>query len=400
MKVSMLDQPPTVLHVISSLGVLGGGAQRQLLLYFRHRTNRWTHTVAYRKSGGILREEMERSGVATHWLGTGTFVHQLIRLIRLARRESASVIHTHLFEANYLGRLAGRILGIPVVTSLVSTMEVEDRAMSGAYRQHWKYRLGLALEALTARGTHTFIAISETVRESAMRALRLPPSRFRVVYRAVQSEPCDRRLPEGPGPTLISVGRLIPSKGHDLLIRMLPEVIRRWPHARLQIVGDGPQLAELRRLACEVGVDDHVHLLGIRNDVPQLLQQADVFVYASWIEGFTLVVAEATAACLPVVTVELPVTRETAPPKSVIFVERDPGAFSGAVMGVLDDLEAFRQVAQEESGPFRERFSVEHFVQGTEAVYGEAVSTDRNSGVTMTMRHAPRAGRVTFHGGR
>lgn len=386
-------QPPRVLHVISSLGVLGGGAQRQLLLYFQHRSDQWTHVVAYRKPQGILREDIERCGVRTIWLGAGSFVHQLARLIRLAKAESASVIHTHLFEANYLGRLAGLILGIPVVTSLVSTMEVEERAASGTYRQPWKYRLSLTLEALTARGTDIFIAISETVRESAMHALRLPRHRFRVVYRAVQAEAAGSRQPAGSVPTLISVGRLVPSKGHDLLITMLPEVIRRWPQTRLLIVGDGPQRAELLELARELGVDAHVQLPGLRNDVPHLLRQADLFVYASWIEGFTLVVAEATAVGLPVVTVDLPVTRETAPPRSVVFVERDARAFAEAVGHVLDDLETFRRAAQEESGPFRERFSVENFVQGTEAVYGEVLQQTTHDVVREVPANSAHAGR-------
>lgn len=370
--------PPKVLHVISSLGVLGGGTQRQLLLYFRHRSGRWAHIVAYRKLEGIFREDIERSGIRTVWLESGSFVRQLVRLIRLAREESASIIHTHLLEANYLGRLAGLILRIPVVTSLVSTMKVADRGLSGAYRQPWKYRLSLTLEALTARRTDVFIAISETVRESAMRALRLPRDRFRVVYRAVQIDTADPIEPVGRRPTLISVGRLVPSKGHDLLIRMLPDVLERWPEARLVIVGGGPQLVELQQLAKGLGVAAHVQFLGLRNDVPGLLRQADLFVYASWIEGFGVVLAEAMAVGLPVVMVDLPVTRETGPLRSVVFVKRDPGAFAAAVLRVLDDFEAFRRAAHAEAGPFRQRFSVENFVKGTEAVYGEALAQPRS----------------------
>ncbi|MGQ0572169.1 MAG: hypothetical protein ACT4P5_21905, partial [Armatimonadota bacterium] len=99
-----------VLHVISSLGQLGGGAERQLLLYFQHRTGRWNHLVAYRKPQGLLREAIEAAGVKTTWLGPGNAIRQLRRLVHLARTESADVIHTYLWEANYLGRVAGRLL--------------------------------------------------------------------------------------------------------------------------------------------------------------------------------------------------------------------------------------------------------------------------------------------------
>ena len=193
---------------------------------------------------------------------------------------------------------------------------------------------------------------------------------------AVLSDPGargDEKRALGPGPTFISVGRLIPSKGHDLLIKMLPIVLENWPGAALQIVGRGPDQDSLERLARDLGVSEHVQFLGFRPDVNQLLQQADLFVYASWIEGFSLVIAEANAVGLPVVTVDLPVTRETAPTRSVVFVERDAGAFANAVLHVLDNLEAFRQAAREESIVVRERFSVDAYVQGTEAVFAEAL---------------------------
>src|SRR3990170_6871887 len=120
------NQVETVLHVISSLGELGGGAERQLLLYLQHRSNRWRHVVAYRKPKGLLREAVEQTGVKTVWLGRGGAMRQLVRLVRLARAGSADVIHTYLWEANYLARLAGRLLRLPVITTLTSTVEVED----------------------------------------------------------------------------------------------------------------------------------------------------------------------------------------------------------------------------------------------------------------------------------
>lgn len=370
---AIAPRPITVLHVISSLGVLGGGAQRQLLLYFQHRSPQWRHIVAYQHPRALLRDDVERTGVPTVWLGRGGLLPQLARLARLARVWSADVIHTHLYEANLLGRVAGRLLGVPVVTSLVSTLDIEERVASGTYRQPWKYRLSLGLEALTGRwGTARFIAISEAVRDSAMRAMRIPSSRFRVVYRAVQADPPVGLRPAGSGPTLICVGRLIPSKGQDFLIRMLPAVAARWPTVRLQLVGPGPEQARLEALAARCGVTGHVEFLGLRSDVSRLLQQADLFVYASWFEGFTLVIAEATAAGLPVVSVDLPVSRETATPASVIFVERDEQAFAQAVLHVLDRREAFHRAAREESALIRERFSVERYVQGIESVYAEA----------------------------
>jgi glycosyltransferase involved in cell wall biosynthesis len=164
----------------------------------------------------------------------------------------------------------------------------------------------------------------------------------------------------------------MPHKGQDLLVRMLPRVRREWPECRLQVVGEGKSRPALEALARDLGVDRQVKFLGLRDDVHQLLTRADAFVYASWFEGFANAFAEAISRGLPVVAVDLPVFREIAPAASVILVKRDEEAFATAVIRVLGDLSSYRDAALRESHRFRERFSVQRYVEGTEAVYGQA----------------------------
>ena len=369
----MESAQPTVLHVISSLGQLGGGAERQLLLYFQHRSDRWRHLVAYRKPHALLQEEVARTGVVPVWLGPGGFLRQLARLLRLARQEHATVIHTHLFEANQLGRLVGRLLTIPVITTVTNTLAVEERLVAGDYAL-WKYRVSLALEALTGRwGTTRFIAISEVVKASAVATMKVAPSRVDVVYRAVRAETLDGSKAAG-GPLLITTGRLVPHKGQDLLVQMMPDVLAQWPDCCLQVVGDGKARGPLERLTAQLGIASHVQFLGLRRDVHHLLGQADVYVYASWFEGFANAVAEAISRGLPVVAVDLPVFREIAPSSSVLLVERDPQRFAAAVLAVLADLDARRAAAAREALRFQERFSVQRYVRDTEAVYAQAAA--------------------------
>jgi glycosyltransferase involved in cell wall biosynthesis len=153
---------------------------------------------------------------------------------------------------------------------------------------------------------------------------------------------------------------------------MLPLALKEWPQCTLQIVGEGKARGALERLAGDLGVSERVQFLGLRPDVGRLLGQADLYVYASWFEGFANAFAEAIARGLPVVAVDLPVFREIAPRSSVILVERNERAFADGVLRVLGDLGTFRDVARRESARFRERFSIQRYVQGTEAVYAEA----------------------------
>lgn len=131
-----------------------------------------------------------------------------------------------------------------------------------------------------------------------------------VVYPGTDPEcflPPDERLTSGP--TLLSVGRLIPRKGLDLVIETLPKLLMRYPDIRYKIVGEGPDRSRLEQLVLDFGVEDIVDFLGYveNDDLPLIYQNADIFVLparevmGSSIEGFGIVFLEASACGLPVV---------------------------------------------------------------------------------------------------
>jgi glycosyltransferase involved in cell wall biosynthesis len=106
--------------------------------------------------------------------------------------------------------------------------------------------------------------------------------------------------PEG-GPIVISVGRLLEVKGFDLLLTAWATVLRRHPDAHLVIAGGGVLKDELLAQAKAAGIADRVTLLGVRDDVPELLRAADIYVSSSRSEGMSNAILEALASGLPVV---------------------------------------------------------------------------------------------------
>jgi glycosyltransferase involved in cell wall biosynthesis len=107
-------------------------------------------------------------------------------------------------------------------------------------------------------------------------------------------------------PILLSVGRLIRQKGHCYAIAAMPKICERFPQARLLIVGDGELRESLQDIASQLGVAGRVQFLGTRNDVPKLLQLADLFVFPSLYEGFPGAVVEAMLAGRCVVCSDIP----------------------------------------------------------------------------------------------
>jgi glycosyltransferase involved in cell wall biosynthesis len=115
---------------------------------------------------------------------------------------------------------------------------------------------------------------------------------------------CDRFAPPTGSERdydLVCVGRLVPVKRHDRLLRIVDVLRRERPDVRVAVVGDGPLLDEARRHAEALGITEHVDFLGQRDDVPALLRRSRLFILTSENEGLSIAVIEAMACGLPVI---------------------------------------------------------------------------------------------------
>jgi phosphatidylinositol alpha-1,6-mannosyltransferase len=147
---------------------------------------------------------------------------------------------------------------------------------------------------------------------------------------------------------LLSVGRLIPRKGMDLVLEALPKVLKQCPDMIYKIVGDGPDRSRLEQLSLELGVDEAVDFLGYaeNGDLPSIYQSADIFVLPSRemkdessIEGFGIVYLEASACGLPVIAgrsggaVEAVIEGET----GILVDPYDSEILGEAIIYLIDD---------------------------------------------------------------
>jgi glycosyltransferase involved in cell wall biosynthesis len=146
------------------------------------------------------------------------------------------------------------------------------------------------------------VAVSEYVRNRDIAHFGLRPDQVRTIYNGVDVEryrPGLHAVANGPPFRILSVARLIPAKGVDVLIRAFARLNGA---AYLDVVGEGHEAATLQGLARDLGVSDRVRFLGLRDDVAELLREADVFVHpARWAEAFGLAIAEAMASGCTVV---------------------------------------------------------------------------------------------------
>ncbi len=172
-----------------------------------------------------------------------------------------------------------------------------------------------------------------------------PGGRAAVIPNGITPPPPARRgrlreelgLPAG-GTVLTCVGSLIPRKGYDVLLAALAPLLAAHPDWHLVVAGDGPDRDAVVRQAAAAGVAGQIHLLGLRDDVPDLLADSDLFVLASRAEGLTLAVLEAMAAGLPVVVTAVGGHADVVTAAVGLVVPAgDPVAFRAAVAALLAD---------------------------------------------------------------
>jgi glycosyltransferase involved in cell wall biosynthesis len=137
--------------------------------------------------------------------------------------------------------------------------------------------------------------------------------KIRTVYNSIDLEKVAALAEEAPpagvlhfdAPVLLTVGRLIPQKNHDLLIRAFARA-RRTIRSRLAIIGEGPLLERSRGLAASLGVGDDVLFLGWQDNPFAFMKRSAAFVLSSNHEGFPNVLVEAMACACPVISTDCP----------------------------------------------------------------------------------------------
>lgn len=283
-----------VLHLIPDLGL--GGAQRALCyLAGAMDRNRYRLQVAYWGEPDDLRKDLESHGVEVVHLDAarGSLSRLAIGLGRHLRRTRPDLLHTHLFDADLVGTLLARPLGI---SRCCSTIHSFSFFATRAHR--WRYR---CLAPLVSR----FFPVSRALGTFLIQRCRLPASRVQVIVNGIDAArfatPAEQPVGAPPGPTIGTLARLEPRKGIRFLLDAMGKVLPELPEAKLLIGGDGEEREALARQAGALEIASRVVFAGPVRETQDFYRQLDLFVLPSLDEGFGLVILEAMAMGLPVI---------------------------------------------------------------------------------------------------
>lgn len=301
-------------------------------------TRGWrVQVVSMLPAGGPLVGKLKDRGVTVASLGMKPSAPNplVVRaLARILQSFGTDILHSHMVKANLLGRLAANSAGTPVQISTA------HNTVEGGWWVKWAYRFTDSMADLT----------TNVSRKSVARYVEIgavPPERITLVRNGLDLTPFEadpalrskyrRELGLDGTFVWIAVGRLAEQKDYANMLQAFSGLSETRPEVRLLIVGKGPEQAHIERQIHSARLVDRVQLLGQRADVPALLNASDAYVMSSAWEGAPIVLLEAAASRLPIVTTDVGGNRELVDDgkSGLIVPPRNPVALQEAMMRII-----------------------------------------------------------------
>lgn len=363
-----------VFHLIKGLG--RGGAETLLAESYACRGTGFEYAYAYFLPWkDHLHETLESQGARVLQLTARSSLGVLMRLpsvVSAVKTWAADLIHCHLPLSGVVGRLAGKLAGLPVVYTEHNLQE----------RYHPATRW---LNLATWRMQSHAIAVSAEVAESMARhgARHVPVS---VVLNGVSLErfrpdpQAGIRARERLGiplesPVVGSVAVFRTQKRFDLWLEAAAQLREERPDTRFVLVGHGPLQARLEQQARELGLNEALVFAGIQEDVRPFLNAFDVFLMTSEFEGLPVALLEALASERAVVATAVggipEVLRDGK--NGLLLPPGDVDVVSASLRRVVSDPDLRRRLGAEGRRTVEHRFSLPAYMANLEAIYGGLV---------------------------
>jgi len=271
-------------------------------------------------------------------------------LHRIVKAQHVGLIHAHMSDSAVWALLLHWLSGRPFIITHHNANLIDAIVTKTA----WYRWLRHALVHFCARRADLNIAVSETVRQVLMVEAGLQPDQVRFVPNGVPLPPeatvqkaRKRRLARATGgfdapedgPMILYMGRFVAQKTLDVLIAAIPDLLARFPKARVVMLGEGPEGESLKAQAEALGVAEAIDWPGRVDDVTPWLENADLLALPSRVEGLPMVVLEAMAWALPVVASDIPSNRELIGDDDFgrLSWQGDPADLARAMIAALED---------------------------------------------------------------
>ena len=360
----------------TSMGM--GGADKQLLSAARELRSRGHKVVIVSLTPlGPMGLEARSIGIPTESLEMKRGFADprgLLRLVRLVRAWKPDVLHSHMVHANLMARALRLFVSTPATISTIHNIYEGGRLRMAAYR-------------MTNGLVDQMTIVSQAAADRFVTEGIVPRTLLRVIPNGVDTDQF-QNAPAGARQSLrralgldhefvwLAVGRFEIAKDYPNMLGGFTRVHERFPRAVLLLVGRGSLQGEAEAVTRALGLDGAVRFLGVRQDVPELMRTADAYVMSSAWEGMPMVLLEAAAAGLPIVSTVVGGNDEVVRDQEsgLLVPPRDSHALGLAMLQLMELPEAQRRSMGERGRDHvRSHYGLERVVDRWEDLYREVL---------------------------
>ena len=293
-------------------------------------------------------------------------------------KEKPSIVHTHTSKAGLLGRLAAKLVGIPIIIH-----KPHGHVFFG-YFGPFKTKMFIILERLASKITDKIVALTNGEKEDYILFKIADEDKFVIMPSGVELNKF-KELPLKeiqnykkklgiPETSLVvgTVGRLVPVKGPEFLIEAAKHIISKNPDTLFIFTGDGPLKQNLEKKAFDLGIKENVIFLGWKDDVSKIISIYDVFALPSLNEGMGRVLVEAMALGKPIVASNIGGIPDLVihGKNGFLVPPKNPKELAKYIQILLEDEEK-REKMGLAGKKIALNFSARNIVEKTEELYGE-----------------------------
>lgn len=266
----------------------------------------------------------------------GKLLISLFEMVSYLRREKIDLVHTHCSVPGFMGRVAARMAGVPIVFHTVHGYHFHDRS-SALQRAFF-----VSLERIAGFGTDLLLSQNRVGMDDTMRHKIVPADRLRYIGNGVDLEkfhPAVRKSTHGRPVTITCVARFEGVKNHQMLLEAARLLRERGVEFRLRLAGDGPLRQACETFCDQAGIRSHVEFAGYCDDIAAVLSDTDIAVLTSVKEGIPRAVLEPMGVGLPVVATRVSGTREVVRDQETGYLIElgDAKAFADALERLIAD---------------------------------------------------------------
>ena len=333
-----------VVFTIDSLAQ--GGTEQSIAELIAHFNKKTEIIVVYFYDSHQLLDTFKSLNCKLFYLGISDkygFTKSMSLFYNLVISEKPDLVVSSLYRSLIISRLVCWFTKIPLVGTFVNERYSTDRKERFIGTDIIKYYLTWFLDRITAFIPVKIISNSYSISVLNGKALGIDSNRIKVIYRGRDTSHYKAWIqPESNCKFIwISIGRLIPQKGYDILLQAFYELKKIHSNIELRIIGEGPLRNELELLIKQLNLEDEVILEGNKPLGWKKLYEANAFVLASVSEGFSGALVEALITGIPIVASDIPMNIEAVSPgrKAFFFRSKDQKHLCEKMFSLMNEYE-------------------------------------------------------------